>query len=79
MFKILLIQQLKKPTLQKLYNNATAYCGNMISQRFLNNPKDGINLYRKIILGWLNGGIIENPNLFGKKLPEKLMRNGLTQ
>jgi hypothetical protein len=63
----------KKANPSKAIHNATAYCGNMISQRFLNNPKDGINLYRKIILGWLNGGVIENPNLFGKKLPEKLM------
>ena len=63
----------KKANPSKGTHNVTAYCGNMISQRFLNNPKDGINLYRKIIIGWLNGGIIENPNLFGKKLPEKLM------
>ena len=53
--------------------NVTAYCGNMISQRFLNNPKKGIENYRKILLGWLNNGIIENPNEFGKKLPNSLM------
>jgi hypothetical protein len=52
----------------------TAYCGNMISQRFLNNPETGIENYRKILLGWLENGIIENPNKFGKLLSEKVMR-----
>ncbi len=53
--------------------NVTAYCGNMISQRFLNNPNKGIENYRKILLGWLKNGIIENPNVFGKKLSNSLM------
>jgi hypothetical protein len=55
-------------------HGVTAYCGNMISQRFLNNPETGIENYRKILLGWLENGIIENPNKFGKLLSEKVMR-----
>ena len=53
--------------------NVTAVCGAMISQRFLNNSENGIKNYQKIILAWLEGGIIHNPNKFGKKLPQKIM------
>ena len=53
--------------------NVTAYCGQMISQRFLNNTENGIKNYRKIILGWLDNGIVNNPNKFGKKLSRKVM------
>ena len=49
-------------------HGVTAYCGNMISQRFLNNPETGIENYRKILLCWLENCIIENPNKFGKLL-----------
>ena len=55
-------------------HGVTAYCGNMISQRFLNSPETGIENYREILLGWLENGIIENPNKFGKLLSEKVMR-----
>jgi len=53
--------------------NVTAVCGAMISQRFLNNSENGIKNYQKIILAWLESGIIHNPNKFGKKLPQKIM------
>ena len=55
--------------------SATAYCGQMISQRFLNDTQNGIKNYRKIILGWLEGGIIHNPNKFGKKLSKNMMES----
>ena len=54
-------------------NEVTAYCVQMISQRFLNDTQSGIKNYRNIILGWLENGIIHNPNVFSKKLPEKMM------
>jgi hypothetical protein len=54
-------------------NAVTAYCVQMISQRFLNDTQSGIKNYRNIILGWLENGIIHNPNVFSKKLPEKMM------
>ena len=53
--------------------NVTAYCGQMISQRFLNNTENGIKNYKKIILGWLDNGIVNNPNKLGKKLSQKVM------
>jgi len=55
--------------------SATAYCGQMISQRFLNDTQNGIKNYRKIILGWLESGIIHNPNKFGKKLSKNMMES----
>ncbi|MDC1376723.1 peptidoglycan-binding protein [Amylibacter sp.] len=55
--------------------SATAYCGQMISQRFLNDTQNGIKNYRKIILGWLESGIIHNPNKFGKKLSKDMMES----
>ena len=48
-------------------------CGNMLSQRFLNNPKKGVENYKRIILGWLDNGIIETANQFGRKLPQRYM------
>ena len=38
-------------------------CGNIISQVFLDDPNEGVNIYRKILEGWLMHGIIQNPNL----------------
>ena len=63
----------KKANPSKGVQNVTAYCGNMISQRFLNNPERGLEHYRKIILGWLDNGIVQNPNAFSKNIPNKLM------
>ena len=63
----------KKANPSKGVQNVTAYCGQMISQRFLNNPESGLEYYRKIILGWLENGIVQNPNAFSKKVPNKLM------
>ena len=45
-------------------------CGNIISQVFLNDPNEGVNIYRKILEGWLMHGIIQNPNLYIKNIPE---------
>ena len=53
--------------------NVTINCAQMISQRFLNNAEIGIKNYQKIILGWLDNGIVHNPNKFGEKLPQKMM------
>ena len=44
-------------------------CGNIISQVFLNDPNKGVNIYRKILEGWLMHGIIQNPNLYIKNIP----------
>ena len=55
--------------------SASAYCGQMISQRFLNDTQNGIKNYRNIILGWLDNGIIHNPNKFGKKLSTNMMES----
>ena len=63
----------KKANPSKGVQNVGAYCGQMISQRFLNNPESGLEHYRKIILGWLENGIVQNPNAFSKKVPNKLM------
>ena len=54
---------------------AIMYCGEMISQRFLNNPESGIKNYSKIINGWLENGIIKNPNKFARELTDKQMQN----
>ena len=67
------IENKAKPTFGM--QSATAYCGQMISQRFLNDTKNGIKNYRKIILGWLESGIIHNPNKFGKKLSKNMMES----
>ena len=53
--------------------HAVSNCTRMLSQKFLNNPQDGINNYRKILLGWLEHGIVHNPNKFGAMLPENSM------
>ena len=53
--------------------NVSSNCLQMISQRFLNNTETGIKNYQKIILGWLDNGIVHNPNKFGKKLSQKMM------
>ena len=63
----------KKANPSRGVQNVTAYCGQMISQRFLNNPESGLEHYRKIILGWLDNSIVQNPNAFSKKIPNKLM------
>ena len=63
----------KKTNPSRGVQNVTAYCGQMISQRFLNNPESGLEHYRKIILGWLDNNIVQNPNSFSKKIPNKLM------
>ena len=43
-------------------------CGTIISQVFLDDPNNGVNIYRKILEGWLINGIIENPNLYIKNI-----------
>jgi len=63
----------KKANPSRGVQNVTGNCGNMISQRFLNNPERGLEHYRKIILGWLDNGIVQNPNAFSKNIPNKLM------
>jgi hypothetical protein len=44
-------------------------CMRIISQVFLNDPNEGVNIHRKILEGWLMYGIIENPNPYIKKIP----------
>ena len=44
-------------------------CGNIISQVFLDDPNEGVNIHRKILKGWLMHGIIENPNPYIKNIP----------
>ena len=44
-------------------------CGNIISQVFLDDPNKGVNIYQKILEGWLMHGIIQNPNHYIKNIP----------
>lgn len=48
-------------------------CSNMISQRFLNNPSEGIDAYKEVLIGWLGNGIIANPNRYGRILSQQMM------
>ena len=63
----------KKSNPFKGVQQVAVFCAQMISQRFLNNPERGLEHYRKIILGWLDIGIVQNPNAFSKNIPNKLM------
>ena len=45
----------------------------MISQRFLNNPSEGIDAYKEVLIGWLGNGIIANPNRYGRILSQQMM------
>ncbi len=44
-------------------------CMQIISQVFLDDPNEGVNIHRKILEGWLMHGIIENPNPYIKNIP----------
>ena len=71
------VQNAKQPSLTgtlKIHDLAIN-CATIISQVFLNDPKKGINIYRKILQNWLENGIIQNPNAFLGKISRKNTQN----
>lgn len=48
-------------------------CYPMLAQKFLDNPRTGVTEHKQILLGWLDSGLLENINSFGRTVPARLM------